>query len=130
MTGRSLEESKRMHVQATEVYPGGVSHNVRYEPRHPIYATRTAGATIEDADGNTYVDFWNNHHVSVLGHAHPGVVDAVLPQVDEGLHDGLPTKTAIDLGRKVQSFIQSAERLRFCASGTEATMYALTSSHD
>ncbi len=125
MTERSLDASKRLHERATEIYPGGVSHNVRYEPPHPIYARGTDGATIEDADGNTYVDFWNNHHASVLGHGHPSVVEAVQSQAAKGLHYGLPTELAIDLGRTVQSFVPSAERLRFCASGTEATMYAV-----
>jgi glutamate-1-semialdehyde 2,1-aminomutase len=117
--------SKRRHEEATEVFPGGVSHNIRYFDPHPIYVESTDGAHIRDVDGNEYVDFWMNHGASVLGHSYPAVAHAVREQVDRGLHYGASNEAALELGRKVQSSVPSAERLRFCSSGTEATMYAI-----
>ncbi|MFB6148197.1 MAG: aspartate aminotransferase family protein [Halobacteriales archaeon] len=116
--------SKRLHEVATSVFPGGVSHNIRYADPHPIYVAEASGATITDVDGNEYVDYWMNHQTSVLGHAHPDVVEAVQEQAAKGLHYGALNETALELGQRIQSFIPSAERIRFCASGTEATMYA------
>ncbi|MFT4890427.1 MAG: glutamate-1-semialdehyde 2,1-aminomutase [Halobacteriales archaeon] len=118
------QRSKRRHEEATEVFPGGVSHNIRYYEPHPIYVDRAAGAHIQDVDGNEYVDFWMNHAVSVLGHAHPDVVEAVREQAERGLHYGASNETALELGREVISRVPSAERVRLCGSGTEATMYA------
>ncbi|MFB6299416.1 MAG: aspartate aminotransferase family protein [Halobacteriales archaeon] len=118
-------ESKRLHEAATSVFPGGVSHNIRYAEPHPIYVAEASGATITDVDGNEYVDYWMNHQTSVLGHAHPDVVEAVQEQAAKGLHYGALNETALELGEKVKSFVPSAERVRFCASGTEATMYAV-----
>jgi len=116
--------SESLHREAREVLPGGVSHNIRAFDPHPIYVESTDGATIRDADGNEYVDFWMNHIAGVLGHAHPRVREAVHEQTDRGLHYGAPNERALKLARQVREYVPSAERVRFCASGTEATMYA------
>ncbi len=122
---RNREQSAALHRQATAYFPGGVSHTVRYEPPHPLYVDRASGAFIWDADGNKYVDFWNNHNASLLGHSHPAVVEAVQKQTENGLHYGTPSEPMIELGQRIQETIPSAERLRFCASGTEAVMYCV-----
>lgn len=119
------ERSERLHETAREVFPGGVSHNIRHLDPHPIYVERARDSRVWDADGNEYVDFWMNHIASVLGHAHPDVVEAVQTQAERGLHYGAVNEKALELGRKVQEYVPSAERVRFCASGTEATMYAV-----
>jgi len=85
--------SESLHREAMDVLPGGVSHNIRAFDPHPIYVEDTDGATIRDADGNEYVDFWMNHIAGVLGHAHPRVREAVHEQVDRGLHYGAPGPT-------------------------------------
>lgn len=119
------DRSAQLHRDAQDVFPGGISHNLRDIDPHPIYVEGADGATIRDVDGNEYVDFWQNHITSVLGHAHPEVVAAVQQQAENGLHWGAVNEKALELGRRVQEYVPSAERVRFCASGTEATMYAV-----
>lgn len=123
--GHKLSESAALHDRALDVFPGGVSHNIRYFSPHPLYIERAEGPYIWDADGNAYLDYWMNHMASVLGHSHPAVVDAVREQLEDGLHYGAVNEKALELGEKVQEYVPSAERLRFCSSGTEATMYAV-----
>lgn len=122
---RQYSDSERNHAVAKQLFPGGVSHNVRFTEPHPIYMDAADGAEIVDVDGNTYVDFWNNHHASILGHTHPDVVEAVKTQAEDGLHYGMPNERCLELGRLIPEFVPSAERIRFCGSGTEATMYAV-----
>lgn len=119
------EQSRQLHEAALDVFPGGVSHNIRYTSPHPLYVTEAEGSRIRDADGNEYVDFWMNHITSVLGHGHPDVVEAVTEQAQRGLHYGAVNERALELGRRIQEYVPSAERVRFCSSGTEATMYAV-----
>jgi len=119
------DRSRQCHEAAREVFPGGVSHNIRYFEPHPLYVDRAEGARVRDVDGNEYVDFWMNHITSLLGHAHPQVVKAVRTQAERGLHYGAVNEQALELGRRVTEYFPSAERVRFCASGTEATMYAV-----
>lgn len=117
--------SKRRHEAATEVFPGGVSHNIRYHEPHPLYVEEATGATIRDVDGNEYVDYWMNHQTSVLGHAYPEVVEAVQKQAANGLHYGIPNELGLAFGREILKRFPAADRLRFSSSGTEATMYAV-----
>jgi glutamate-1-semialdehyde 2,1-aminomutase len=117
--------SESLHEHALDVFPGGVSHNVRAAEPYPTYIERTEGPYVYDVDGNQYVDFWNNHGVSLLGHTPEPVVNAVQEQVAKGVHYGAMNEPTLELGRKVLEFMPSGERVRFCASGTEATMYAV-----
>lgn len=52
----------------------------------PIFARRAAGATIEDLDGRSYVDFAGGIGTLNVGHAHPAVVQAVRAQAEQFLH--------------------------------------------
>jgi glutamate-1-semialdehyde 2,1-aminomutase len=97
---------------------------VRATNPYPVYIERADGAYIYDVDGNEYVDFWNNHGASILGHTPDGVVEAVREQAADGLHYGTMNEPTLELGRRIVDHVPSAERIRFCASGTEATMYA------
>lgn len=125
LSRRPRKDSRQAHQRSTTIFPGGVSHNVRYEPPHPLYIDHADGAHIWDIDGNRYVDFWNNHNASILGHCHPAVVERIRKQARNGLHYGAPNELMLELGERVQQIIPSAERLRFCASGTEAAMYCV-----
>jgi len=117
--------SEQIHKKAGSVFPGGVSHNVRHVDPYPIYIESAEGPCIRDVDGNEYVDFWNSHGASLLGHAPDDVVKSVIEQVRNGLHYGTVNEPALELGRRIERFVPSCERVRFCASGTEATMYAV-----
>jgi glutamate-1-semialdehyde 2,1-aminomutase len=60
----------------------------------------------------------------LLGHAHQAVVDAVRRQAALGSNFAYVSAPALELGEELQRAVPCAERLRFCASGTEATAYA------
>lgn len=119
------DTSDRFHEAARSVFPGGVSHNVRYVEPYPIYIESGEGAHVRDVDMNEYVDFWNDHAASLLGHAPDEVIEAVVEQAWNGLHYGAVNEPTLELGRRVEQFVPSCERIRFCASGTVATMYAV-----
>lgn len=122
---RSTDGSERLHRRATETLPGGVSHNVRYFEPFPVYVERAEGPFLWDVDGNRYVDFWMNHMVSVLGHTYPDIVEAVKEQAERGLHYGTVTERTLELAERIGEYVPSADRVRFCSSGAEATMYAV-----
>ncbi len=50
-------------------------------PAQPVELVSGEGSTLNDADGNTYIDMLAGIAVNALGHAHPAVVDAVSAQV-------------------------------------------------
>jgi glutamate-1-semialdehyde 2,1-aminomutase len=61
----------------------------------------------------------------ILGHRPSVVVRAIEKQLKEGVHWGLVYKKQIEWAELVHELVPSAEMVRFCCSGTEATMYAV-----
>ena len=48
--------SARLAAEAKELFPSGVTHDVRHLDPYGIYVERALGARKWDADGNEYVD--------------------------------------------------------------------------
>jgi len=53
---------------------------------YPIVPVRGDGLTIEDIDGNLFLDFTSGIAVTSTGHAHPAVVGAIKEQAGDLLH--------------------------------------------
>ena len=90
----------------------------------PLVMTRGAGARIEDADGNSYLDYVGSWGPLILGHAHPSVVAAVKEQAARGTSFGMTSELEPELGRMIARAMPSIEMVRFVSSGTEAAMSA------
>jgi acetylornithine/N-succinyldiaminopimelate aminotransferase len=56
--------------------------------RHPVEFVRGEGARLWDDDGNEYLDFLCGISVSLLGHCHPAVVEAIKRQAERLIHVG------------------------------------------
>src|SRR5256712_3910682 len=117
--------SAALYARASRVLPAGLTHDSRATSPYPIYAARAAGARKWDVDGNEYVDYFGGHGALLLGHAHPAVVEAVQAQVTQGTHWGSSHATEVRWAELIQRLIPCAERVRFTASGTEASHLAL-----
>ena len=117
--------SGRLHEEARRLTPGGLSHNPRNHAPFPLYFSKGQGARIWDVDGREYIDLWMAHYDAILGHSPPQVIQTVRETMENGLHIGLAIEQEVELARRICDMVPSAERARFCASGTEATMYAV-----
>ena len=117
--------SAALFEQACRVLPGGILHENRYWNPHPKYITRAAGSRKWDVDGREYIDYAMGSASLLLGYAHPDVVAAVREQVERGTFFADCHPLEIEWVRIVQSLFPSAERVRFTASGSEATMLAI-----
>ena len=117
--------SEKLFNRAKEVMPGGVSHNIHYFPPYPFFLKEARGSKIYDVDGNEYIDLWMGHYTHILGHSSPLVIEAVRQQVQEGIHWGILFEKQVAFAERIQQLVPSAEMVRFCCSGTEATMYAV-----
>jgi glutamate-1-semialdehyde 2,1-aminomutase len=117
--------SAQLYEEARKAIPAGLTHDSRTLLPYPVYAARAAGSRKWDVDGNEYVDYFGGHGALLLGHAHPAVVEAVQAQVTQGTHWGSSHAAEVRWAELVQRLIPSAERVRFTASGTEASHLAL-----
>jgi glutamate-1-semialdehyde 2,1-aminomutase len=117
--------SCRRYEQAKQVFPAGVTHDLRYMEPFPIFVERQKGAHKWDVDGHQFVDYWSGHGAMLLGHSHPAVTIAVQTQVEKSTHAGGCHDLEVEWGQWVKRLVPSAERVRFTGSGTEATLMAL-----
>jgi glutamate-1-semialdehyde 2,1-aminomutase len=117
--------SRKLHAEARTIFPNGVTHDLRHLEPFPVYVDRAEGAYKWDVDGHRLIDYWSGHGSILLGHSYPAVVTAVQRQLGKATHPGACHELEVTWGRWVRKLVPSAERVRFVASGTEATLMAL-----
>jgi glutamate-1-semialdehyde 2,1-aminomutase len=83
------------------------------------------GSRVRDASGHEYIDYLLGSGPLLVGHAHPEVVAAVRDQLERGSTFFANNEPAILLAEEISKAMPCAEKLRFCSSGTEATLYAM-----
>ena len=117
--------SQDLFRHAKEVTPGGVHSPVRAFRAvggEPFFVSSAQGARLRDVDGNVYVDYVGSWGPAILGHAHPEIVDAVREAAGRGISFGTPHPGEVELASKICELVPSVKKVRFCSSGTEATM--------
>ncbi len=117
--------SAALQASAREVFPSGVTHDSRFIQPHGLYVQSAAGAIKVDVDGNEYVDYFGGHGALLLGHAHPEVTRAIHAALDRGTHFAAGHAAEIAWAECIIDMVPSAQRVRFTASGTEATQMAV-----
>jgi diaminobutyrate-2-oxoglutarate transaminase len=76
------------------------SSAVAYPKSVPIAIDQAKGATIRDADGNTFIDFFAGIGVLNVGHSNPYVLEAVHEQIDDVVHTiDFPTEARVEFIR-------------------------------
>jgi len=126
--GRTLDVSRKLQKRAENVIPGGVNSPVRAFRAvggDPPFIVRGEGAQMWDADGNRYIDYVCSWGPLILGHAEPGVVEAITQAARNGASFGASTPAEVGLAEEVIKAFPSIEKVRFVSSGTEATMSAI-----
>lgn len=91
----------------------------------PIYVRSAKGSRIVDVDGNEYIDLITGFGPHLLGHAPDQVVEAIREAARDGLQFGLPNRHQEPLARLIVESAPCADRVLFCSTGTEATMFAI-----
>ena len=92
-------------------------------PTPPVELVSGEGATVTDADGNTYIDMLAGIAVNALGHAHPAIVDAVSAQVARLGHVSnlFGSQPVVEVAEALRARVgDDTARVFFCNSGAEA----------
>src|SRR5919198_5670147 len=119
-------ESRRLHEQRAQVMPGGNTRTVIHVPPFPLTIVRGEGARITDADGHVYVDFLGEYTAGLYGHSHPVILEAIHEALADGIVLGAPNRYETALAAAICERFPSVELVRFCNSGTEANLLALS----
>jgi len=93
--------------------------------RNPVRFVRAEGVYMYDAEGNAYLDAYNN--VPAVGHCHPKVVEAVARQAATlNTHTRYATETILDYAERLLATVPpEIGNVMFTCTGSEAVDLAL-----
>ncbi|MBL4682925.1 MAG: aspartate aminotransferase family protein [Pseudomonadales bacterium] len=118
-------KSCQMSLRACEVFPGGDTRaSAHYDP-YPLTMQKGEGCYLYDVDGHKILDFMNNFTSMIHGHGNDKITRAVSEQVALGTAYAAPSEGQIELAELIVSRVASIDQIRFCSSGTEATLMAI-----
>jgi 4-aminobutyrate aminotransferase len=90
---------------------------------------RASGCTVEDFDGNEYLDVFSGISVTNAGHTNDAVLEAASDQLQEFVHGCTylhPNEPAADLAERIAQITPGdLQKTFFCNSGTEAVEGAI-----
>ncbi len=120
MSESVLPEAVRRSLR---VFPGGSNGEFNLPPELSIVITEGKGCELRDTSGTTYLDYSIGWGSVLVGHARPEVTEAVTRQAALGANFAYVNENSLALAEEICRLSPACERVRFCASGTEATMY-------
>jgi glutamate-1-semialdehyde 2,1-aminomutase len=107
-----------------DVFPAGISNGeFGLPPDLLMVIARGEGCRLWYTEGREFLDFSMGWGSALVGHARPEVAEAVREQAPLGANFAYLNRNALELAEEIRRISPAARRLRFCASGTEATMY-------
>src|SRR5438067_7928290 len=117
--------SRALHERAVQVMPGGTTRTTTYFDPYPLYLDHGEGCRVWDADGVERIDMIGNYTAMILGHSHPKIVEAIRAQAARGTGFAAANPLEVELAELLCERVPSLDAVRFCNSGTEATMFAM-----
>lgn len=111
---------------ARAALPGGNTRSVLHYHPFPLTMKLGRGARVWDVDGHEYLDCVGEFSAGLYGHDEPEILGAIRGVLDRGLVLAAPTDLEARMASLLQQRFPSLERLRFCNSGTEANLFAIS----
>jgi glutamate-1-semialdehyde aminotransferase len=127
---RDLRRSSSLLERARRIIPA-VTQTLSKNPTQwvegvaPAYIARAKGAHVWDVDGNRYIDFPMALGPVLLGHADPGVGEAISRQLQYGIAFTLPHPIEVEVAERVIEVVPGIERIRFGKTGSDVTSAAV-----
>ncbi len=115
------EHEAELAAKAARYLAGGTLGNLADD----IVLASGRGSRVTDASGREYIDYLLGSGPMLVGHAHPEVVAAVRTQLERGSTFFVNNEPAILLAEEISKAMPCAEKVRFCSTGSEATLYAM-----
>jgi glutamate-1-semialdehyde 2,1-aminomutase len=111
--------------KAARYLPGGDTRTATYFSPYPVYMEKGKGCYLYDADGNEYLDMLSNYTSLIHGHAFQPVVEAIREQALKGTVFGSAGAIQYLHAEHLCTRIPAMDMIRYCNSGTEATLFAI-----
>ena len=128
-TSRFIEKNPRSmerHKAACDSLPGGNTRSILHYAPAPLAINMADGCMIEDLDGHRYVDFLGEYSAGLYGHTNERIRDAVTTALQFGTALGGPNNYEAKLAQAIVDRFPGIDLVRFCNSGSEANLMALS----
>jgi glutamate-1-semialdehyde 2,1-aminomutase len=119
---RSIDFHRR--AAGSMLYGVPMNWMTRWASPSPVVVAGASGATLEDIDGNTYVDLCLGDTGAMAGHGPQPVVDAVAAQMAEGATFMLPTETSLWVAEEMTRRF-GMSRWQFALTASDANRFVL-----
>jgi glutamate-1-semialdehyde 2,1-aminomutase len=119
--------SQAADEDAARYLPGGNTRTILHFEPFPLTMVAGRGAELTDLDGHTYLDCVGEYSAALFGHSNDVIMSAIRNALDSGVAMGAPTRYERNLAALLCERFPAVDRLRFCNSGTEANLMALSS---
>lgn len=111
--------------RSLSVFPAGSNGEFNLPAEFVTVIESGDGCELWTVDGRRMLDFSMGWGSALVGHARSEVANAVSAQVRRGMNFAYVTDESLALAEEIVRLSPACESVRFCASGTEATMYCL-----
>jgi glutamate-1-semialdehyde 2,1-aminomutase len=112
--------------EAEKYLPGGNTRTVLHFDPFPLTMADGDGAELVDLDGHRYVDFVGEYSAGLFGHSDDTITSTIGRALAHGFAMGAPTVHERKLAELLCTRFPALDQVRFCNSGTEANIWALT----
>jgi glutamate-1-semialdehyde 2,1-aminomutase len=126
---RCFVTSDRLRELAHRLIPGGCHTYAKGDDQYPVlspgFIARGSGCHVWDVDGNRYIEYGMGNRAVGLGHAWPEVVAAARECMTHGTNFTRPAAIEVECAEQFLDLIDSAEMVKFCKDGSDATSAAM-----
>lgn len=119
-------KSLARHRNAAAVLPGGNTRAVLWYRPFPLTFVSGEGCRVTDLDGHEHVDLVSEYTAGLYGHSDKTIATALKDAIDHGLLLGAPNQYEARYAAAIVERFPAIERVRFCNSGTEANIMAIS----
>jgi len=117
--------SEDLFTKAKKLIPGGVNSPVRAFRSvggSPFFTKKADGCKLTTADDRELIDYVCTWGPAIHGHNNPIIKAHIAEALENGTSFGTPNPYEVEIAEMVVQMVPSVEKVRFCNSGTEATM--------
>jgi glutamate-1-semialdehyde 2,1-aminomutase len=126
---QNFENSNRLRKRAHGIVPGGAHTYAKGDDQYPMlspgFIANGYGSHVWDVDANEYIEYGMGNRAVGLGHAYSHVVRAVTSELERGCNFTRPAKIEVDCAAAFLETVPSAEMVKFCKNGSDATSAAI-----
>ncbi len=126
---RNFENSDRLRKHAGQIIPGGAHTYAKGDDQYPLlspgFIASGYGCHVWDVDGNEYIEYGMGNRAVGLGHAYAHVVAAARAELDRGCNFTRPSKIEVDCAATFLETVPTADMVKFCKNGSDATSAAI-----